>query len=102
MDYIDVRDLISRFEAGETDLEPLLEELAGNGGDEKWRGEWYPLTLISERVWVDYVREMLEDCGYIPANLPSWIEFDWKATARNVQDDYTSVDYDGTTYWYHR
>ena len=70
------------------------------GGDEEWRGEWYPLTLVSELVWVDYVREMLEDCGDIPAGLPSWIELDWEATARNVQVDYTPVDYDGTTYWY--
>ena len=100
MDYIDVRDIISRFEAGETEFGPLLEELAGNGGDEQWRGEWYPLTLVSERVWVDYVREMLEDCGYIPADLSSWIELDWKATARNVRVDYTPVDYNGTTYWY--
>ena len=100
MDYIDVRDIISRFEAGETELGPLLEELAGNVGDEQWRGEWYPMTLISERAWVDYVRETLEDCGYIPADLPSWIEIDWKATARNVQVDYMPVDYNGTTYWY--
>lgn len=73
-DIIDVRDIIERFEtleeettsedaatraivAGEdlsarryelAQLTALLEELKGNGGDEKWREDWYPLTLIRD------------------------------------------------------
>src|SRR5688572_31690522 len=29
-------------------LNALLDELRGNGGDEEWRGEWYPITLVRE------------------------------------------------------
>jgi hypothetical protein len=104
---LDIRGLIERYEAIERKggeeaeaLKALLEELEGQGGDEKWRGAWYPLTLTPDSEWVSYVRDMLDDCGYIPADFPSWIAIDWEATAANVQEDYSPVDYEGVTYWY--
>lgn len=42
---------------------------------------------------------MLVDIGYLPKDLPSWIEIDWNATAYNVRQDYDSVEYQGDTYW---
>ena len=47
----------------------------------------------------DYAFEMLEDCGTLPKDLPSWIVIDRDATAENMKADYTSVDFDGVTYW---
>jgi hypothetical protein len=79
-DVIDVRDLIDRFEdldadhdgdtapAGEYEaLRDLLDELRDRGGDIRWRGGWYPATLLREP---------------------------------QASTDYTSVDFDGVTYWY--
>ena len=123
-DIIDVRDIIARVEELEsilsnsnydTSLDDLtqrvtrderdalaaiLAELAGYGGDEEWRGDWYPSTLIDDSHFTDYARELLEECGTIPRDLPSWVEIDWQATARNVCMDYTPVEIDGRTYWY--
>jgi hypothetical protein len=128
-DVIDVRDIIERLEELEAllhehlakhddscigdwaEVSPeehkelsmlvsLMEEMAGYGGDEQWRGDWYPLTLIRESYFVDYVQEMLEDCGEIPKDLPHYIHIDWQATARDVQVDYTPIDVDGATYFY--
>ena len=118
-DIIDVRDIINRFEALEVEshtwcddgddadawaelnaLQSILANLVGYGGDEQWRGDWYPITLVRDSYFTDYAREMLEDCGTIPRDLPSWVEIDWDATARNVRDDYTPVEIDGATYWY--
>jgi hypothetical protein len=121
-DIINVRDIIARFEELENDIEnctiatdamdaisvarehstlaAILDDLKGNGGDEQWRGDWYPVTLICDSYFTYYAREMLEDCGTIPRDLPSWVEIDWDATARNVRMDYTPVDIDGVTYWY--
>ena len=122
-DIIDVRDIIERVEELEgllgneegtdegwqgTDaewdelamLQVLMADLRGNGGDEQWRGDWYPLTLIREPYFVDYVRELLEDCGDIPKDLPHYIHIDWQATARDVGMDYTSTEIDGVTYFY--
>jgi hypothetical protein len=88
-------------DAAELDtLRAILAELAGYGGDEQWRGDWYPITLIDDRYFVEYVQDLLADCGELPRELPHYIEIDWRATARNIQTDYLSVDVDGRTYWY--
>ncbi|MDN7595290.1 antirestriction protein ArdA [Burkholderia multivorans] len=122
-DVIDVRDVIARVEelrsaieayaekmidwqenADNTEeleqLESLLSKLAGNGGDEKWEGQWYPITLIRDSHFEDYARELVEDICDLPKGLPIYIEVDWEATARNVRMDYSSVEFDGVTYWY--
>lgn len=97
--------LFNRMESMELDDElanllALMGELETCGsGDEKWRGEWYPGLLIADHYFTDYARELLEDCGTIPKDLPTWVEIDWDATARNVRMDYTPVEVDGRTYW---
>jgi hypothetical protein len=75
-------------------LQRLAEEAEGYAED--WHhGE----ILIRDSYFTDYARELLEDCGTIPRDLPSWVEIDWETTARNVRMDYTAVDFDGVTYW---
>ena len=81
-------------------LQTILDELKGYGGDEQWRGDWYPATLISEKYFEDHARELLEDCGTIPKDLPWFVAIDWETTAQNIQGDYTAVEIDGSTYWY--
>lgn len=57
--------------------------------------------LVAEDHWAAYVREMLEDCGDIPRNMPWYIEIDWGATADNIKGDYGTVEFDGGT-WHYR
>lgn len=113
---IDIRDIIARVEELDpeyseikltddevkelAELQAILDDLKGNGGDEQWRGDWYPVTLIRDSHFTDYAREMLEDCGTIPRDMPWFVEVDWEATARNVRMDYAATDIDGGTYWY--
>ena len=115
-DIIDVRDIIERVgeleelqEMGEhletpdcelTQLRAVLEELKGSGGDEQWRGDWYPVTLIRESHFTEYTREILEDCGTIPRDLPAWVHIDWEATAREVKMDYSYVSIGELDYLY--
>ena len=74
-------------------LKALADEAEGYASD--WNhGE----QLIRESYFTDYAREMLEDCGDVPRDLPHYIEIDWEATARNIKQDYTEVEYDGVTY----
>ena len=109
-DIIDVRDIIAcieYFDDEENDeneelnnLLSIMTELESvGGGDEQWRGDWYPLTLIADSYFTDYARELLEDCGDLPKELPHYIEIDWDATARNIRVDYTPVTINGATYW---
>lgn len=111
-DVLDVRDIIERFEELESNedrdeydeqefksLQSLLDDLCGNGGDEQWKGDWYPITLIREDYFEEYCEELVSDIGDLPREIPSYIEIDWKATAENIKVDYFSVDFDGVTYW---
>ena len=82
-----------------TMLETLMSDLAGNGGDEQWEGTWYPVTLIRDSYFITAMQELCEDIGDFPNGIPSYYVIDWKATARNLQVDYSSVEFDGVTYW---
>lgn len=89
-------------------LRELLSNLEGNGGDEQWNGSWYPLTLIRDDHFESYAEELAEDCCPYPSNSPEgkalqqWPYrcIDWKQAARELQQDYSSVEFDGVTYWY--
>lgn len=108
---IDIRDIIERVVELETeqdgiespcaeleDLRGLLSVLAGYGGDEQFEGDWYPATLIHDDYFEEAMDELLEDCGGIPQNLPSYltitVDYDW------LQQDYSPVEVAGETYWY--
>lgn len=125
-DYIDVRDVIARVEhleqlrqPGPVDLgddndtaqddlfmelamlESLLSDLEGNGGDEEWRGSWYPVTLIRESYFKDYAEQLAEDIGAINSEA-SWPNnhINWEAAANELLIDYSSTEIDGVTYYY--
>lgn len=123
-DVIDVRDVIERFEELENEIEAysekmddwqanadnqeeheklqtLIDALKGNGGDEQWRGDWYPIALIRDSYFEDYAQELAEDCGAITPDA-TWPNncIDWELAARELRMDYSAVDIDGVTYWY--
>ena len=60
----------------------------------------FGVTLIPEDDFTDYVEDLLKGCGYISDDFPSWIEIDWEATAENVKQDYSELEYKGETYFY--
>ena len=82
------------------ELESLLDDLNGMGGDEQWGGDWYPVTLIRDSYFQDYAQELAEECGMIDTNA-KWPMtcIDWEQAARELQWDYSSVEVNGVTYW---
>ena len=93
-----VKYLIRRLKLSEAQELAALERLAEEGAG--YAADWiYGETLIRDSYFVEYVREMLEDCNDIPRNLPHYVHIDWERTARDVQMDYTAVEFDGVTYW---
>lgn len=115
-DIIDVRDMIARFEylegqnlsRGEEEwderkaLRAVLDELEGQGGDEQWRGAWYPITLIADSYLEDYARETADDLYGAEMRAAHWpfSYIDWEAATDAFRMDYTSIEIDGLTYWY--
>lgn len=126
-DTLDVRDIIARVEElreereafaesepsgiqwGELELEDaaelatleeLLDDLCGNGGDELWNGDWYPVTMVRDSYFRDYAKELADDCVFTRGNEWPARCIDWDQAARELQMDYSAVEFDGVTYWY--
>ena len=105
-DILDSRDIIARIdyldgtedEEEQAELKALcdLQEEA-EGYSEDWR---YGATLIRDSYFEDYARELAEDISAIPSD-NKWpcTCIDWKEAAEELQQDYTSVEFDGVTYW---
>lgn len=107
----DTREIIEEIERLESiieDSEDMTEVLEAKEEvkelqgiiDEIGREAKYGVHLIDENDFTDYCREMLEDCGDIPKDLPSYISIDWDDTAKNLEVDYSSIEINGTNYLY--
>lgn len=78
-----------------TALIALQEEAEGYCSD--WK---YGAALIRDSYFEDYARELAEDCGSLKdANEWPLRCIDWEQAADELKQDYTSVDFDGVTYW---
>jgi hypothetical protein len=94
-----IEDTASEMEDAEmADVEELeeLQALKDEVGSE-WR---HGVQLIPEDDFVDYCKEMLEDCGDLPKDLPHYIVIDWDETADNLKADYSETEFRGETYLY--
>ena len=60
----------------------------------------FGVTLIPEDDFTDYVEDLFKGYGYTSDDLPSGIEIDWEATAEDVKQDYSELEYEGETYFY--
>jgi uncharacterized protein (UPF0335 family) len=97
----DLAEWLASSEAAElAQLESLLDDMKGYGGDHEWEGDWYPVTLIRDSYFEDAMRELVQDIGDLPKEIPSYLAIDWEQTAKNLQQDYSSVEFDDVTYWY--
>jgi predicted nuclease with TOPRIM domain len=77
----------------------MLLELKGEISD--YSSEWEDgLPLFRDTYFVDYCKELCEDIGDIPRNIPSYIVIDWKATAENLKADYTYATLCGCKYYF--
>lgn len=88
------------FRAELKELEALVEVIDNYGGDKADDG----VTLIRDSHFEDYAEELANDIGAIDdrkgqAPWPLYC-IDWERAARDLQMDYTSVEFDGVTYWF--
>lgn len=113
-DVIDSRDIIDRIAELESDIEDAepdadltnerkelaaLTALADEAKD--YASDWqYGEILIRDSYFEDYAQGLARDIGAINDNA-SWPHncIDWEQASRELQVDYTAVDFDGVTYW---
>lgn len=63
--------------------------------------EWdLGVTLVNDSHFEDYARQLADDVGAV-RHAGFWPNqfIDWSAAAEALQVDYTSIEYDGTTFW---
>lgn len=75
-----------------------LQELASEG---ETLSDWvHGETLIRDSYFTEYAQELAEDIGAIGSG-NQWPLYciDWERAARELQMDYTPIEFDGVTYW---
>lgn len=84
------------------ELEDLLEEMKGYGGNHQWEGDWYPDYLIPEKDFTDHCQQLVDDCYDYKKHLPEFMRdcIDWDKVAKAMRVDYTEVVARGRTYLY--
>lgn len=121
---IDSRDIIKRIEELELERDAIGEQmeedggitlpewLEGEGGQElkvllalaeegSGSPDWsHGETLISDSYFETYAQELAEDCGMMTGG-DKWPYtcIDWDKAADELKQDYSSIDFDGETYW---
>lgn len=77
-------------------LQAFAEEVDSVGGDSCRDGA----TLIRDSYFEFYAQELAEDIGAIDHDA-TWPNncIDWEYAARELQYDYSTVDFDGVNYW---
>lgn len=105
VDYFVTKDGTMGLDEDETaelaTLEGVLDQLKGYGGMAQWEGDWYPITLVRQGDFEDFARQEAEELGAISGN-ETWPlnHIDWAAAAKELEQDYSEVDFDGESYLY--
>lgn len=106
---LDSRDVIERIaelealgdDRDETETEELqaLKDFAEEA--DGYATDWiYGDTLVRDSFFTEYAQQLAENVGAIDDNA-HWPAtcIDWEWAARELQMDYTAIDFDGVTYW---
>ncbi len=86
----------------EDDADELAALLAFQSEAEGYAPDWrYGATLIRDSHFETYAQELAEDIYGREVNAAKWPFscIDWERAARELQGDYTSVEFAGVTYW---
>lgn len=107
--YIDSREIIERVEYleiikredDETNELAILKEVLAKLTDTSSKDPEDEITLIRDSYFMEYAYELAEDIGAIDANA-NWPNnhIDWDAATRDLQRDYSTIDFDGIEYWF--
>ncbi len=82
-------------QANEDDAAELTALLALQSDAEGYADDWHHgVALIRDSYFEDYARELVQDIGDLPHDIPGYLVIDWEATARNIQQDYTAVEFE--------
>ena len=110
-DMIDSRDIIARIDelasdvaddiADDDEKAELVALKALEAEAEPYAPDWrYGAQLVRYSYFKEHAQELAEDIGAINSDA-TWPNncIDWDEAARQLQQDYTEVDFGGVAYW---
>ena len=114
-DILDSRDVIKRLAELTSEREDLTREELEDWTDadefadlsnfaedgQQNFSEWNEgVTLVRDSYFEQYAQDFAEDIGALNDNA-TWPNncIDWEKAARELQYDYTSIEFDGVSYW---
>lgn len=83
------------------EVEELAKLIALRDEAKGYCPDWdHGATLINEEYFEKYAQELAQDTGSLNRET-SWpfTHIDWESAADELKQDYTAVDFDGTTYY---
>ncbi len=94
----EIRSLLKDWDEENGEELTALKNLADEGANES--SDWtYGEALIREDYFTEYAQQLVEDISDLPSNMPGYIVIDWEQTAENLKVDYSTIDFDGETYY---
>ena len=95
----ELEDIAEENEISQAEQEELLALLEVKN-ELEWAGWEHGISLIRDSYFEEYAEDLFDDCyaHNIPANLRSYI--DYKAFARDLQMDYSIVEFNGVDFWF--
>ena len=85
---------------GEDDAAELTALLALRGEAAGYAQDWrHGATLIRDSHFIEYAQELADELGATSGASWPLTCIDWEKAARDLKYDYTSVEFDGVTYW---
>ena len=104
MNTLDTRDLEEQLQElleNETENEieiAELQDLKNSLEDEGWEDG---IQMIPCSDFVEYTQDLVRDCYEMPDNWP-FSCIDWEQAAKELEDDYSQIEYDGVDYFYRK
>lgn len=98
-EFIDINDDWLENEFGYYDEIKVLQALCEDG--EAFVDWEHGETLIHDSYFAQYAEDLAYDLGMVTGEMMDWPlrHIDWQAAAEELQQDYSTIDFDGQQYW---
>lgn len=92
----DAHEALEYWETDNLDEFNALRALDSDGSAPDWK---HGVTLIRDSYFEEYAREQASEFDALHCPVWPFTCIDWEKAADELKQDYTSVEFDGVTYW---
>jgi hypothetical protein len=92
-------DFLLEWDSSDSERIAAIQDLKNEVNSREWD---YGIQFVKDSYFEEFALDEAENIGAFNARENSWPYncIDWKKAAEELQYDYSSVEFDGLTYWY--